>query len=153
MVKNVNFELSFQQLSKFLDFAKFHPSKIQSGQTLNLRQIFTATENFWILPNFILPMFWVVKNVSFLDFAKFHPSHVAGGQKCQFLAKFLTWIKMLTLQNVILRRSGVVKLLISSQILNTTENIWILPNFILRRSGVVKNLIFEPNFQHKSKFS
>ena len=65
VVKNVSFELSFQQLSKFLDFAKFHPSKIQSGQTLNLRQIFTATENFWILSNFILPMFWVVKNVSF----------------------------------------------------------------------------------------
>ena len=43
------------------------------------------------------------------------------------------------------------KLSISSQIFNATENFWILPNFILRRSGVVKNLIFEPNFQHKSK--
>ena len=60
---NQNFP-RFCQISS-LDFAKFHPSKIQSGQTLNLRQIFTATENFWILPNFILPMFWVVKNVSF----------------------------------------------------------------------------------------
>ena len=45
-----------------------------------------------------------------------------------------------------------VKLSISSQIFNATENFWILPNFILHRSGVVKNLIFEPNFQHKSKF-
>ena len=35
----------------------------------------------------------------------------------------------LILQNFILRRSGVVKLLISSQIFNATENFWILPNF------------------------
>ena len=59
---------------------------------------------------------------------------------------------MLTLQNVIIRSSGVVKLSISSQIFNATENIWILPNFILRRSGVVKNLFFEPDFQGGSKF-
>ena len=58
---------------------------------------------------------------------------------------------MLTLQTVILGRSGVVKLSISSQIFNATANIWILPNFILRRSGVVKNLFSEPNFQQQIK--
>ena len=44
-----------------------------------------------------------------------------------------------------------VRLLISSQIFNATENFWILPNFILCRSRVV-NLIFESNLQHRSKF-
>ena len=139
MVKNVSFELNFWQESKFhhwqvrggqtldfklnlqrdwkyLDFAKFHPSQVWSGQkswfwarfsmqlkiswfcqistfacpewlklsTLGL--IFIAIENFWILPNFILRMSWVVKNVcfkpnfqhdsKFLDFTKFHPLQV-----------------------------------------------------------------------------
>ena len=59
--------------------------------------------------------------------------------------------KFLDFANFILRRSGVLKLSISSQIFNATENFWILPNFILRRSRVV-NLIFESNFQHRSKF-
>ena len=131
VIKNLIFEPNFQNNSKFLD-VKFHPLQVQSVSS-------KVSPNVW-------------RNWKFLDFAKFHPSHVASGQKCQFWAKFLTWIKMLTLQNVILRRSGVVKLLISSQILNATENIWILPNFILHRSGVVKNLFFEPDFQHKSKF-
>ena len=159
-----------------------------------LSQMFDATENFWIVPNFILCMLWVVKNVSFelvfdtnqnflilqnfilsrsgvvktlnfkpnfqrdwkfLNFAKFHPLQVLQWSKIvifepnfQHKSKFF-----LILQNFILRRSGVVKTSISSQIFNATENFWILPNFILHRSGVVKNLIFEPNFQHKSKFS
>ena len=98
-----------------------------------LSQMFDATENFWIVPNFILCMLWVVKNVS-------------------FELIFDTNQNFLILHNFILSRSGVVKLSISSQIFNVTENFWILPNFILCRSAVVKNCIFEPNFQHKSKF-
>ena len=98
-----------------------------------LSQMFDATENFWIVQNFILCMLWVVKNV-------------------RFELVFDTNQNFLILQNFILSRSGVVKLSISGQIFNATENFWILPNFILHRSGVVKTLIFEPNFQHKSKF-
>ena len=131
-MKSVNFELSFQQLPKFLDFAKFHPSKIQSGQTLNLRQIFTATENF----------------VLCRSFAKLHPSHDLSGQKCQFWAKFpIDMTKNVRiLPNFILRRALVVK--------NVTaiENFWILPTFIFRMSWMVKNVSFELNFWQESKF-
>ena len=62
-------------------------------------------------------------------------------------------MNMLTLQNVILGRSGVVKLSISSQIFNATENIWILPNFILRRSGVVKIYFLSQIFNTNQNFS
>ena len=57
LVKNFNFEPNFQGDSKFLDLATFHLSHVPSGQTLNLSQIFTATENFWILLHFSLPIF------------------------------------------------------------------------------------------------
>ena len=76
-----------------------------------------------------------------------------SGQKSHFEPNFQHKSKFfLILQNFILCRSGVVKLSISSQIFNATENFWILPNFILHRSGMVINLISEPNFQHKSEF-
>ena len=94
--------------------------------------MFDATENFWIVPNFILCMLWVVKNVS-------------------FELIFDTNQNFLILHNFILSRSGVVKLSISNQIFNATENFWILPNFILCRFGVVKNRIFEPNFSTQIK--
>ena len=118
----------------FLILQNFIPRRSGVVKLLISSQIFNATENFWILPNFILCRSAVVKN------RIFEPNF-------QHKSKFF-----LILQNFILCRSGVVKLLISSQIFNVTENFWILPNFILHRSGVVKNLIFEPNFQHKSKF-
>ena len=60
----------FQHDSKFPDFAKFHPLLVRSGQNShNLSQIFNATENFWILPNFILCWFGVVKTL--IIWAKF----------------------------------------------------------------------------------
>ena len=59
-----------------------------------LSQIFNATENFLILPNFYLCMSRVVKTINsglnfycdwkFLNFTKFHHSHVLSGQKCMF---------------------------------------------------------------------
>ena len=55
VVKNVSFELNFRHESKFLDFAKLHPSQVRSGQTLDFK------------PNF-------QRDWKFLDFAKFHPS-------------------------------------------------------------------------------
>ena len=119
----------------YLDFAKFHPSQVWSGQksifwarfltqikifsgfcqissfagsewsTLSFfSQICSVTENFWILPNFILCMSRVVKTLNFgldfdcdwkfLNFATFYPLHVPSGQKCQFWVKFLTRIKI-----------------------------------------------------------
>ena len=36
----------FKAAQKILDLAKFYLSQVPSGQTLNLSQIFTATENF-----------------------------------------------------------------------------------------------------------
>ena len=60
--KNVNFELNFWHESKFLDFAKFHPSQVRSDQTLDFK------------PNF-------QRDWKFLDFAKFSPgghSHYGG---------------------------------------------------------------------------
>ena len=60
--------------------------------------MFDAFENFWILPNLILRMSWVFKNVNFeqnfwheskfLDFAKFHPSKVRNGQTLDFKPNF-----------------------------------------------------------------
>ena len=114
--QTLDFKLNLQRDWKYLDFAKFHPSQVWSGQKSHfwakfskqlkiswfcqistfacpewsklsiLGLIFIAIENFWILPNFILRMSW--------------------------------WSKMSVL----------------SQIFNTTQNFWILPNFILCRS-------------------
>ena len=135
VVKNVSFELVFDTNQNFLILQNFILSRSGVVKFSISSQIFNATEYFWILPNFILCRPAVVKNCIF------EPNF-------QHKSKFF-----LILQNFILSRSGVVKTSISSQIFNATENFWILPNFILHRSGVVKNLIFEPNFQHKSKFS
>ena len=64
LVKSVNFGQKCQFWAKFSRrlkisgfIAKFHLSQVPSGQNLNLSQIFTATENFWFLLHFILPMF------------------------------------------------------------------------------------------------
>ena len=91
VVKNVHFEANFHPDSKFLDFAEFYPSHVLSRQSVSFSKIFTATENFRILPNFILRRSLVVKNVNFepnfqpdskcLHFAKFQPSQVQSGQK------------------------------------------------------------------------
>ena len=118
-----------------------------------------------MLSNFILRRSRVVKSLNFepnvwrnwkfLDFVQSHPSHVLSGHKCQFFelnfqheSKFLDFAQFHPSQV----RSG--------QTLDFRSNFqhdWKFLdfakfNFILRRSGVVKNLIFEPNFQHKSKF-
>ena len=90
-VKNVHFEANFHPDSKFLDFAEFYPSHVLSRQSVSFSKIFTATENFRILPNFILRRSLMVKNFNFepnfqpdskcLHFAKFQPSQVQSGQK------------------------------------------------------------------------
>ena len=65
VVKTLFFEPNFQRDRKFLDFATFHHPHVLSGQISQmLRQIFNATKNFWILPTFIIRMFWVVKDLS-----------------------------------------------------------------------------------------
>ena len=133
-MKNVNFEPKFQQLSKFLDFAKFHLSKIQSGQKCQFWAKFSRRlkisgfsqissfagpewSNSQFKPNFH-------RDWKFLNFAKLHPSHVLSGQKCQFWAKFSTWLKYFS----------------------------ILPNLSLPRSRVVKNVNFDPNLKRNWKF-
>ena len=125
-LKNIKISL-FHQILSFLgpEWSKFSI----------LSQIFNATQNFWILPNFIVRASRVVKNVNFepnsqpdlkcLHFANFQPSQVGP-----------EWSKMSIL----------------IQILTGTKNFRILPNFIIGRSGVIKNLIFEPYFRDKSKF-
>ena len=131
VIKNLIFEPNFWNNSKFLDVVKFYPSQVQSVQ--KSRQMFDATENFWILPNFILRMLPVVKNVSFeLNF--WHESKCwlckmssFAGQEWSnswFLAKFSTRLKI----------SGFAKF--------HPSQVW---------SG--QKSIFEPDFQHKSNFS
>ena len=119
----------------------------------SLGLIFIAIENFWILPNFILRMSRVVKNVcfkpnfqhdsKFLDFTKFHPLQVfyLSSQKVVLSQIFSATQNVWILPNFSLPRSRVVKITILSQILNKIENFLILPKFA-RRSGVVKNLIW-----------
>ena len=85
-VKNVNFEPNFQLDSKCLHFAKFILACSEWSNMSVLSQLFNTTENFRILPNFILHRSGVVKtlnfepkfqhNWKFLDVAKFHLSHV-----------------------------------------------------------------------------
>ena len=69
VVKNVSCELNFWHKSKFLDFAKFHPSQVRSCQNLDCK------------PNF-------QRDWKYLDFTIFHPSQVWSGQKSDFWANF-----------------------------------------------------------------
>ena len=81
VVKNVGFEPTQLKIS---GFCQIHPSHVLSGQ--KCRFWANTTENFRILPNFILRRSGVVKtlnfepkfqhNWKFLDVAKFHLSHV-----------------------------------------------------------------------------
>ena len=115
------FWAKFSRWLKVLDLAKFIFCRSHGVNLSILSRIFTVTENFWILLNFILCMFWVFKNVSFepnfstrLKISVFcHISSFAGPQ----------WSKMSIL----------------SQIFNVTFNVRISPNFSLPRSRVVKN--------------
>ena len=59
---NSQFWAKFSTQLKFLDFAKFHSSHVLSDRN---SQFFIVIEHFWILPNFILHMSRVVKNVCF----------------------------------------------------------------------------------------
>ena len=99
-----HFEPNLQHYLKFLDFAKFHILCMSLEMSV-FSQIFNATQNFLILPNFIFCRFWVIKNfilsqiynttsLKFLDFAISYPLHVLSGQKSQFWAKFSTWLKI-----------------------------------------------------------
>ena len=139
----------FQHLSKFLDFAKFHPSQVQSGQN----------SQFWA--NF-------KRDWKFLNFIKFHPSHVPSGQKCMFFAKFSTRLKISGFCSFSSFTCPVCsefyqissfacpkwsKMYVFCQIFIKTQNFWILANF--HPSQVLcgqKSLIFQSNFQHNSKF-
>ena len=164
MVKNVSFELNFWQESKFhhwqfrggqtldfksnlqrdwkyLDFAKFHPPQVWSGQKSHFWARFSMQLK--ILPNFYLCMSRVVKTINFglnfycdwkfLNFTKFRPSHILSGQKCMFFLDFSGFCQILSFAG-----SEWATLSFLSQIFNTTENFWILPNFILRMSRVVE---------------
>ena len=75
VVKKVSCELNFWHKSKFLDFAKFHPSQVRSGQNLDCK------------PNFQCD--W-----KYLDFAIFHPSQVWSGHKLSIWAWFLLRLKI-----------------------------------------------------------
>ena len=89
--------LKISGLCQIPSFAGLEWSKISF-----LSQIFNATENFLILPNFYLCMSRVVKTINFglnfycdwkfLNFTKFHPSHVLSGQKCKRFNKCLCFI-------------------------------------------------------------
>ena len=68
VVKNVSCELNFWHKSKFLDFAKFHPSQVRSGQNLDCKLNFQ-------------------RDWKYLDFAIFHPSQVWSGQKSDFFSQ------------------------------------------------------------------
>ena len=99
--------LKISGLCQIPSFAGLEWSKISF-----LSQIFNATENFLILPNFYLCMSRVVKTINFgLNFliSEFYQISSFACPK---------WSKMYVL----------------SQIFNTTQNFWILPNFILCRS-------------------
>ena len=132
VVKNVSFELNFWHESKFLDFAKFHPSKVMQERSNSRFQakfsMRLKISSFAVLEVVVKKShFWVKFSTQiniFMDFVKFHPLLVLSGQNSHNL----------------------------SQIFNVTKNFWILPNFILCMSWVVKNLNFGQNFQHDSKF-
>ena len=84
------------KISVFCQFSSF--TGLEWTKFAILIQILTGTKNYSILPNFILHMYWVVKNVSFelnfrhkskfLDFAKFHSSQVRIGQTLHFKPNF-----------------------------------------------------------------
>ena len=95
VVKKLNFWAKFSTQLKYFEFCPISYLQIRSGQKSHfLTKFFNTTQIFWILSNFILCRFRVVKNVhfeanfhpdsKFLDFAEFHPSHVLSRQKCQF---------------------------------------------------------------------
>ena len=172
VVKKVSCELNFWHKSKFLDFAKFHPSQVRSGQNLDCK------------PNFQCD--W-----KYLDFAIFHPSTRIkisslagqGWSNCWFQVKFtkrlkisglcqilsfagLEWSKIYFLSQIFNTNQNFSRfcqissfagsewstLLFFSQICSVTENFWILPNFILYMSRVVKTLNFGLNFDCNWKF-
>ena len=71
-------ELNFRHESKFLDFAKFHPSQKWSK----------------VVKNLIFEPDFQHKSNFFLDFVKFYPLLVWSGQNSHFLAKFSTQLKI-----------------------------------------------------------
>ena len=136
VVKNVSFELSFQHKSKFLDFAKFHPSQGQEWSNSWYQDKFSTRlkiSGFCQVSSFAGPKWSKISflsqifdtNQNFLDFVKFHPLLVCSGQNSHNL----------------------------SQIFNATENFWILPNFILCMSWVFKTLKFYAKFSARLKIS
>ena len=136
VVKNVSFELNFWHESKFLDFAKCHPSQVRRTKFSTQVKIF-------------------------LDFVKFYPLLVRSGQNSHFWAKFSTRLKIsgfcqissfacpewlnswfwawFWLQLKISEFYHISsftcpewsKMFVFSQIFNTTQNFLILQNFVL----------------------
>ena len=135
VVKNVSFELNFWHESKFLDFAKFYPSKVMQERSNSRFQakfsMRLKISSFAVLEVVVKKShFWVKFSTQiniFMDFVKFHPLLVLSGQNSHNL----------------------------SQIFNVTKNFWILPNFILQvcMSWVVKNLNFGQKFSTWLKIS
>ena len=135
VVKILNFEPNFQHHSKFLDFAKFHLSWVQSGQKCQ----FWAKFSTWL------------KMSAFCQLSAFPGPEWS---KMSILIQILTGTKNFRiLPNFIIGRSGVIKnLIFEPYFLDKSKFFWIMSNFILCCFGVDKTLIFEPNFQCDWKF-
>ena len=119
-----------------------------------LGQIFNATQNFCISPNFILCRSGVAKNLNlepnfqrnstFLDVAKFNPPQVRSGQKSQFSAKSSMYLNI----------SGFCQI---SSFLSLEWSMWLKISGFCQISSFLclewsKISIFEPSFQHDPKF-
>ena len=138
VVKLSSFEPNFQCDSKCLDFAKFQPSQVQSGQIYKFRAKFSTQDwkFFVILPKFILCRSGVVKNLIF------EPNLDNVTPNFWVLPNFISFACPEWSKSSIL-----------GQIFNTTQNLWILLNFILRRSRALSKISFlRLGFQHCSKF-
>ena len=169
----LNFYPNFYHDWKFLNFAEFYPLHVLSDQKCRfwakfstqvkisgfcqissfaglkrskmsiLSHIFNTTQNVGILSNFILRMFWAVKNVGF--WAKFE--NLEHNWKLSQIWKFESRLKISGFC-----RFSVVRYLIWSQNMNTAQNFWIYPNFIFHRSRVVKLSIFIQIFTTTENF-
>ena len=95
-----------------------------------LSQMFEATENFWIVPNFILCMLWVVKNVSFeLVFDTNQNFLILQNwdqewSNSQFQAKFSTLLKISGFYQISFAGLQWSKIAFLSQIFNTNQNFY-----------------------------
>ena len=100
VVKSLKFEPNVWRNWKLLDFAKFHPSHVASGQKCKFWVFLTWIKIAKCHPSQVRSGQTLDFKQNFqhdwkyLDFAKFHPSQVWSGQKSIFWARFSTQIKI-----------------------------------------------------------